>query len=151
MLVFIKRILLNIPHSIQNVYHVTVKKLNMFFSATAKSERKNEDNHFLDVIIWKVYHKNQTTSLRDMSINLNVLHHKSWRYLRRHKLKPFKPKFLHMLRCISCHLQVFTFVSKIMYGFNEYCICIGIKKITLMPDSNYLYCCHNYKQIKNLY
>ena len=55
--------------------------------------RMHED----DNVILAAFNVNPTTSLRNMACHLNLSVSKIWRCLKRHKLQPFKPKFLHNL------------------------------------------------------
>lgn len=83
------------------LHHCTVAALNKKFDQTgtiAKPTLKPTKRHPDDDIILGFVNGNPRTSVREIARELNLSKNKIWRCLRRHKLKPFKPKFLHTLQ-----------------------------------------------------
>ena len=79
----------------------TVAALNKKFNQTgtiAKPTLKPTKRHTDDDIILGFVNGNPRTSVREIARDLILSKNKIWCCLRRHKLKPFKPKFLQMLK-----------------------------------------------------
>jgi hypothetical protein len=114
------------------IHHSVVANVNRLFNVTGnvvRSRPRINRRHPLDAAILAEYHNNPCTSLRDMARNLNITYTKIWRCLRRHKLKPYKPKFLHTLEegdtqrrmeyCLWCqgnYLNDREFLKNIMFS-----------------------------------
>lgn len=93
------------------IRHRTVAYLNNIFNTTGNVTKPrprglNNREHHLDAVILAAYRNNPHTSLRDMARNLNISYSKIWRCLRRHKLKPYKPKYLHTLEDGDLHRRM---------------------------------------------
>lgn len=91
----------NLRHPLrQPIHHGTIARICHLFNTTGNvlkprvhlNRRHEEDN-----VILAAFNANPTTSLRNMARDLNLSVSKIWRCLKRHKLQPFKPKFLHTL------------------------------------------------------
>ena len=83
------------------LHHCTVAALKKKFDQTgtiAKPTLKLTKSHPDDDIILGFVNGNPRTSVREIARELNLSKNKIWRCLRRHKLKPFKPKFFHTLQ-----------------------------------------------------
>lgn len=116
------------------IHHSVVAYVNHLFNTSgnvvkSRPRELNNRRHPLDAVILVAYHNNPRTSLRDMARNLNIPYTKIWRCLRRHKLKPYKPKFLHTLQegdlyrrmeyCLWCQGQFLNdreFLKKIIFS-----------------------------------
>lgn len=152
MRVLIERPLLNLTYGIQNrqpIHHVTAKKVNMLLNATRpgfKNKQKLEKNHPLDVIILKACHENPTTGLRDMVLNLNM---SGQRCLRRHKLEPFKPKFLHTLEDTN-FLKKIMFCNKVTLTTNGVVSFQNCRHWTTKNPQQIINCRRQYSQKVNI-
>lgn len=90
----------NVRHPLRQISYSVVAKINRLFNQSGsviKTKRKRNNRQNVDQVILDAFNDNPRSSIRDMALNLNLTRNKIWRCLRRYKLKPFKPKFLHTL------------------------------------------------------
>ena len=94
MFVPLERLLKYLIVDIPIVFHYVIHNKKFEQTGTiAKPTVKLTKRHLIDNIIPGF--GNPRTSVREIARELNLLKNKIWRCLRRHKLKPFQPKFLH--------------------------------------------------------
>lgn len=84
------------------IHYTTVGSINRTFNRTGdvsklRAKKYNVADRPLDQVILDAVNAEPRVSVRDLSLNLNVDRNKIWRCLKRHNLKPYKPKFLHTM------------------------------------------------------
>lgn len=94
----------NRRHQGRNICFKTVANINNIFNNTGSVSKSrpihlnnNQIDPVTDEMIVNTLRANPKVSVRKLGLQLNVSRSKVWRCLKRHKLKAYKPKFVHTL------------------------------------------------------